>query len=66
VARIRADEKRRERRDERKHSRTRRLKDSTWSKKGSRSYFGHNLHTAQGKDIPLIKEFIVTTGCSHG
>ncbi len=64
-ARIIAMEKKRQRRDERKYSKTRRSKDGTWAKKGSRSHFGYKLHTVQGRDIPLIRQFVVTTASLH-
>ncbi|MEM0136368.1 MAG: IS5/IS1182 family transposase, partial [Thermoplasmatales archaeon] len=37
----------------------------TWSKKGSKSYFGYKLHTVQGTDMPLIREFAVTSASLH-
>ena len=64
-AKIKAAKKRAEKRDERKYSRTRRSKDGTWSKKGNATHFGNKLHTVQGTDIPLIKEFVVTTASLH-
>ena len=64
-AKIRAAENKRQRREERKHSKTRRSKDGTWAKKGSRSYFGNKLHTVQGTDMPLIRDFVVTTASLH-
>ncbi len=57
--------KKRGRRDKRKCSKTRRSKDGTWTKKNSASHFGYKLHTSQGTDIPLIREFIVTTASLH-
>ena len=65
AAKIRAAEKKRERRDERKYSKTRRSKDGTWTKKNSASHFGYKLHTSQGTDVPLIREFVVTTASLH-
>ena len=64
-AKIRAAEKRRIRRDERRNAETRRSKDGTWAKKGNRSHFGSKLHTVQGTDIPLIREFLLTTASVH-
>ena len=64
-AKVRAVENRRIRRDERKYYKTRRSKDGTWSKKGNRSHFGYKLHTDQGTDVPVIKEFVVTTASLH-
>ena len=60
-----AAEKKRERRTERKQGKTRRSKDGTWTKKNSVSHFGNKLHTVQGTDIPLIREFVVTTASLH-
>ncbi len=59
AAKIRAAEKKRLRREER------RSKDGTWTKKNSASHFGNKLHTVQGTDIPLIREFVVTTASLH-
>lgn len=64
-AKIRNAHKKQERREERKHAKTRRSKDGTWAKKGVRSYFGDKLHTVQGTDYPLIREFVVTTASLH-
>ena len=44
---------------------TRRSKDGTWTKKNNSSHFGNKLHTVQGTDIPLIREFVVTTASLH-
>lgn len=64
-AKIRAAEKKRIRRDERKSARTRRSKDGTWAKKGNRTHFGNKLHTVQGTEMPLIREFVLTTASLH-
>jgi IS5 family transposase len=64
-AKIRAAEKKRLRREERRSAKTRRSKDGTWTKKNSASHFGNKLHTVQGTDIPLIREFVVTTASLH-
>jgi IS5 family transposase len=64
-AKTKAAEKKRERRTERKQGKTRRSKDGTWTKKNSVSHFGNKLHTVQGTDIPLIREFVVTTASLH-
>ena len=65
TARIKAAEKKRMRREERKNGKTRRSKDGTWAKKNSVSHFGNKLHTVQGTDIPLIREFVITTASLH-
>ncbi len=64
-AKIRAAENKRQRKEERKYSLTRRSKDGTWAKKGSVSHFGHKIHTEQGTDVPLIRQFVVTTASLH-
>nr|WP_298409045.1 transposase [Ferroplasma sp.] len=64
-AKIRTSEKKRLRREERRSARTRRSKNGTWTKKNSASHFGNKLHTVQGTDIPLIREFVVTTASLH-
>ena len=64
-ARIRNAEKKRLRREERRDGKTRRSKDGTWTKKNAVSHFGNKLHTVQGTDIPLIREFVVTTASLH-
>ena len=58
-AKIRASEKKRLRKEER------RSKDGKWAKKNSAAHFGNKLHTVQGTDIPLIREFVVTTASLH-
>ncbi len=47
------------------NAKTRRSKDGTWTKKNSVSHFGNKLHTVQGTDIPLIRDFVVTTASLH-
>ena len=64
-AKTKAAEKKWERRTERKQGKTRRSNDGTWTKKNSVSHFGNKLHTVQGTDIPLIREFVVTTASLH-
>ena len=64
-AKIRNIEKNRMRREERKDGKTGRSKDGTWAKKNSVSHFGNKLHTVQGTDIPLIREFVLTTASLH-
>ncbi|EQD28385.1 transposase IS4 family [mine drainage metagenome] len=60
-AKIRSAENKRLRRS----AKTRRSKDGTWVKKGDRSYFGDKLHTVQGTDMPLIRDFVGTTASLH-
>ena len=64
-ARIRPAEKKRLRREERRSAKTRRSKDGTWTKKNNASHFGNKLPTVQGTDLPLIREFAVTTASLH-
>lgn len=62
---VKAAEKKRLRREERRTAKTRRSKDGTHAKKGNRTHFGDKLHTVQGTDIPLIRDFVVTTASLH-
>jgi len=64
-ARKRKAEKKRMRREERKDGKTRRSKDGTWTEKNNASHFGNKLHTVQRTDLPLIREFVVTTASLH-
>ena len=65
TAKNRGAEMKRQRRDERMNSKTRRSKDGTWAKKGSVSHFGYKIHTVQGTDIPLIGQLVVTIASLH-
>jgi len=44
---------------------TRRSKDGTWAKKGSKSYFGYKLHTKLDLEHGLIRELETTTASVH-
>ena len=44
---------------------TRRSKDGTWAKKGSKSYFGYKLHTKLDMEHGLIRELETTTASVH-
>ena len=46
-------------------ARTRRSRDGTWAKKGSRSSFGYKLHTKSDVDLGLIRELETTTASVH-
>jgi IS5 family transposase len=46
-------------------AKTRRSKDGTWAKKGTRSYFGYKLHNAMDPDFGLIRRIEVTTASVH-
>ena len=39
--------------------------DGTWAKRNNRSHFGNKLHTVQGTDVPLIREFVIKTASVH-
>lgn len=47
------------------NAKTRRSRDGTWTKKGTKSYFGYKLHTKEDCDFGLIREFAVTTASTH-
>ena len=42
-------------------AKTRRSKDRTWGKKGTKSYFGYKFHGAMDEDFGLIRRIKVTT-----
>ena len=65
AAKARAAEKKRLQRDERKSAKTRRSRDGTFAKKDGRIHFGYKLHNSVGVDIPLIRQFVVTTASLH-
>lgn len=44
---------------------TRRSKDGTWTKKGSKSYFGYKFHTKMDMEHGLIRELETTTASTH-
>jgi IS5 family transposase len=46
-------------------AKTRRSKDGTWAKKGTKSYFGYKLHSAMDPDFGLIRRIEVTTASVH-
>jgi len=46
-------------------ARTRRSKDGTWAKKGSKSYYGFKLHAKTDVDQSLIRELETTTASLH-
>ena len=46
-------------------ARTRRSRDGTWAKKGSRSSFGYKLHLKSDTDLDLIRELETTTASVH-
>ncbi|MHB8360150.1 MAG: IS5 family transposase [Thermoplasmataceae archaeon] len=65
AAKIKASEKKRLSKEERRSSKTRRSKDGTFTKKDNRTHFGYKLHSSVGVDMPLIREFVVTTAALH-
>ena len=46
-------------------AKTRRSKYGTWTKKGTKSYFGHKLHGAMDENFGLIRRIEVTTAKVH-
>ena len=46
-------------------ARTRRSKESTWTKKNSRSYSGFKVHTREDCDFGLIRELRTATASVH-
>ncbi len=44
---------------------TQRIKDGTWAKKGTKSYFGYKFHDAMAGDFGLIRRIEVTTARVH-
>ena len=48
-----------------REAKTSRSKDGTWTKKGSKSYFGFKLHTKVRKGSKIIEEVAVTTAKTH-
>ena len=46
-------------------AKTRRSKDGTWAKKGTKSYLGYKLHSAMDPDFGLIRRIEVATASVH-
>jgi IS5 family transposase len=46
-------------------AKTRRSRDGTWTKKGSRSSFGYKLHAKSDTDLGLIRDLETTTASVH-
>jgi len=46
-------------------ARTRRSRDGSWTKKGSRSFFGYKLHAKEDTDLGLIRDLDVSTASVH-
>lgn len=46
-------------------AKTRRSRDGTWAKKGTKSYFGYKFHGAMDEDYGLIRRIEVTTAAVH-
>ncbi|MGB2727538.1 MAG: IS5/IS1182 family transposase, partial [Halobacteriota archaeon] len=46
-------------------AKTRRRKDGTWAKKGSKSFFGYKLHSKPDMDYGLIRDLETTTAAVH-
>ena len=65
AVKMRAAERKRLQKQERREAKTRRSRDGTFAKKDSRTHFGYKLHNSVGVDIPLIRQFVVTTASLH-
>ena len=52
-------------REERKESKTRGSKDSTFPQKDGKNFFGYKHHSSPGVSILLIGEFAITTASVH-
>ena len=46
-------------------AKTRRSRDGTWAKKGSKSFFGYKTHTKSDTDFDLIRDLETTTASVH-
>jgi len=46
-------------------AKTRRSRDGSWTKKGSKSYFGYKLHSKVDTELGLIRELETTTASVH-
>jgi len=46
-------------------AKTRRSRDGSWTKKGSRSYYGYKLHAKTDTDHGLIRDLEATTASVH-
>jgi len=46
-------------------AKTRRSRDGSWTKKGSRSFFGYKLHAKEDTDLGLIRDLDVSTASVH-
>ena len=44
---------------------TRRSRDGTWTKKGSKSYYGYKLHSKEDTDRGLVRDLEVSTASLH-
>ena len=51
--------------EERRHSRTRRSKDGSFVKKDGKTFFGFKQQSSHGVDMPLVREFVITTASLH-
>lgn len=46
-------------------AKTRRSRDGSWTKKGSKSYFGYKFHSKVDTELGLIRELETTTASVH-
>lgn len=58
-------EKKRLNREERRKSKTRRSKDGSFAQKDGKNFFGYKQHSSHGVDLPLVREFVITTASVH-
>ena len=59
------EEKKRLRKDERRESMTRRSRDGSFAQKDGKNFFGYKQHSSHGVDLPLVREFVITTASVH-
>ena len=59
------EEQKRLRREERREAKARRSKGGAFAMKNGRTHFGYKVHNNVGVNIPLIRQFVVTTASLH-
>ena len=64
-ARTAMEEKGRLRKDMRRESMTRRSRDGSFAQKDGKNFFGYKQHSSHGVDMPLVREFVITTASVH-
>jgi IS5 family transposase len=53
------------RKDERRESMTRRSRDGTFARNDGKNFLGFKQHSSHGVDMPLVREFVITTASVH-